>query len=469
MFFAFTAEEMSLADFCNDVNKAERFKERALRVFDLNEISDVCDLQWTTSDKMETAAVQADLMAQAAPALANDLDAPPVTPLWSHGVGAFIQRVFAKEATLREADAKMIAEATSAYETPKGSMMEMLSMYGAPAKQPKVCINLNALVNGDYANGKDAMGLAGLDLAHWPKAELVDTMATELARLKARGVEKPFIYTDVAQFLPGWCPKASKVEEQESAEEAEHLLGKGFRQLAERLGAPKTIKQRLDVLRWIVAFDRYAIALSATGQLSYGKAMEHKALCQKVALEANEGRRGGLGVVYDEVARKEWESRARSGCTFDIETVAGKLEETLLHDAKRVYDAAGKSAVAEAFGKSKVEYGAVALSCHTCGKSGHKSHDCWQNTKGSSKSAGGYKGAGKAAGSAVSKGKGKGVQCYTCGMSGHKSDTCPNAACTLVNVLMQASAYVSACIHEIFVARGVEAPSARLMANQSGD
>ena len=53
------AAEMSLADFCTDVEKADKFKERALRVFELNEIEDVCDLQYTTSDKLEAAAIQA--------------------------------------------------------------------------------------------------------------------------------------------------------------------------------------------------------------------------------------------------------------------------------------------------------------------------------------------------------------------------------------------------------------------------
>jgi len=426
---------MSLSEFCDDVNKADRFKERAMKVFTINEIFDVCDLQWTTAAKMETAAVQAAIMGQSAPVQVQLVDeAPrPKPELWSYGVGAFIQRVFAKEATVREADARMTVRAQ---EAPEGSMSEQLSMHGGPAKVPKVFVNLNTVVNGDPANGKAALGLAGLDLQQWPKAELVDTMATEVARLKARGVEKPFVYTDVAQFLPGWCPKASRVEEQESVEEVENMMGKGFRLMAERLGAAKNVKQRLDVLRWIVAFDPYAIALSATGQLSYGKAMEHKALCQKVALEANEGRRGGLGVVYDEVARKAWEARARSGCTFDIESVAGKLEDTLLHDAKRVYDAAGKLAADEASRKLKGANGAGAFNCHTCGKSGHKSHDCWLNAKGASKGAGGSKGAGKAAGSAATKGKGKVAHCYTCGMIGHKSDTCPNAAFHMVNDLV---------------------------------
>ena len=428
-FIVSVGSEMSLYDFCADVSKADKFKDRAMKVFECNEIDEVGDLQWTSASKMENAALQAMMK------LPQDLEGEP---LWSQGVGAFIQRVFAKEAALREAEAKSTASA------PESSMLDQLSLAsGSQPKQARVYLNLNLLVNGDYANGKEAMSLSGLDLEQWPKADLVDNMATEIARLKARGVDKPFLYTDVAQFLPGWCPKGNKAEEQESAEEAEQLMGKGFRLMAERLGAPKNIKQRLDVLRWIVAFDRFAIALAATGQLSYGKAMEHKALCQKVALEANEGRRGGLGVVYDEVARKAWETRARSGCAFDIEAVAGKLDDNLLHDAKRVYDAAGKTSAVEAAGKSKGFFGALGIVCYTCGKSGHKSGECTLNTKGASKGAGGYKGAGKFA--AASKGKGKALQCHTCGMMGHKSDKCPNAHYYMVDVLMQVS-FVGRCV-----------------------
>ena len=420
---------MSLADFCTDVEKADKFKERALRVFELNEIEDVCDLQYTTSDKLEAAAIlAAEKLEAAGKTVCLEHGETAMEPMWSHGVGAFIQRVFEKDANLRHVAEQLLVSAKEASmnEAPHGSMMEMLALSAAP-KQPKVCVNLNAQVNGDEKG--PAMGLAGLSLEHWPKADLVDSLATELARLKAKGVERPFIYTDVAQFLPGWCPKSYQEDEQEGAEEVENMMGKGFRLMAERLGAPKKVKHRLDVLRWSIAFDRFAIALAATGQLSYGKAMEHKALCQRVALEANEGRRHSLGVIYDEVARRAWEARARSGCAFDIESVAGKMEEGLLHDAKRAYDTSGLPSA----GRSKGHPGSAGIVCHICGKSGHKANECWQASKGASKSASSYKGSGKAG----QKGKGKGVQCHTCSMYGHKSDTCPNAAFHMVSILMR--------------------------------
>ena len=162
---------MSLSEFCDDVNKADKFKDRAMKVYTLNEIFDVCDLRWTTAEKMETAAVQAAIMAQSAPVQVQVVDAAPgpvpKAELWSYGVGAFIQKVFAKDATLREADARMTVRAQ---EAPEGSMSEQLSMHGGPAKVPRVCVSPNTVVYSDSANGKAALGPAGLDLQQWPKA-----------------------------------------------------------------------------------------------------------------------------------------------------------------------------------------------------------------------------------------------------------------------------------------------------------
>ena len=116
-----------------------------------------------------------------------------------------------------------------------------------------------------------------------------------------------------------------------------------------------------------------------------------------------------------------------------------------MHDANRVYDAAGKTSAVEAAGESMGFSGTSAIVCYTCGESGHKSSECTLNTKGATKGAGGYKGAGKAAGSTAPKGKGKALQCHTCGMMGHKSDDSPNAHYYMVNVLMQVS-FVGRCV-----------------------
>ena len=54
----------------------------------------------------------------------------------------------------------------------------------------------------------------------------------------------------------------------------------------------------------MIAFDRYALAACATGQMSFQGAMTHKNVVVDVAMTAHaEKRRPLLGVIYDEVAR----------------------------------------------------------------------------------------------------------------------------------------------------------------------
>ena len=61
---------------------------------------------------------------------------------------------------------------------------------------------------------------------------------------------------------------------------------------------------RLPLALWQQAFDGYALAAQAVGQLEFGNAMAHKAIVQELACAAAaEGRKHPLGVIYDELAR----------------------------------------------------------------------------------------------------------------------------------------------------------------------
>ena len=38
----------------------------------------------------------------------------------------------------------------------------------------------------------------------WPRQESVDKLATEVRRLREKGVRVPFVYVDLKQFIPSW-------------------------------------------------------------------------------------------------------------------------------------------------------------------------------------------------------------------------------------------------------------------------
>ena len=74
--------------------------------------------------------------------------------------------------------------------------------------------------------------------------------------LHDKGILKPFVFAELKEFLPAW---ASQKEEDKSSS-----------------------KKLLSFPLWSIAFDRYALAAAADGQLNYCKAMAHKNLVTKV-------------------------------------------------------------------------------------------------------------------------------------------------------------------------------------------
>ena len=50
-----------------------------------------------------------------------------------------------------------------------------------------------------------AMNLELLPESALPKTSLVDALATEMKRLKDKGIEEPFVHVDITKWLPVWC------------------------------------------------------------------------------------------------------------------------------------------------------------------------------------------------------------------------------------------------------------------------
>ena len=186
--------------------------------------------------------------------------------------------------------------------------IDLASMLGSKTKHPKVHIDLGSKVG--------RLNLKGLPQCFWPKSAAVDNLATEAAKLKKDKdlQDQPFIFVNLRQFLPSWAEQKATDKKKEDAfdveqEAGDHMFDKLAEVLEKRCASdverPKN-GQRLDILRWALAFDKYAIAADAAGQMPFASAYAHKEICLNVALNAEFGdkkRRAALGVIYDEVAR----------------------------------------------------------------------------------------------------------------------------------------------------------------------
>ena len=174
-------------------------------------------------------------------------------------------------------------------------------------------------------------------------------------------------------------------------------------------GASAKPKKWLDIVRWSVAFDKFALAGALVEhQLTYAAALSHKDICMNVGVSAPRGvvqRRAGLAPIYDEVCRKNWADRSASGeLGFDVNQVSLVLDKVMLKQAEDVYDSAGKNdSFAKQFGKGSK--GKSDVQCYKCGDIGHIAANCWGDA--GSQDLGQNKGN-------KGGGKGKGMQCYNC-------------------------------------------------------
>ena len=189
-------------------------------------------------------------------------------------------------------------------------------------------------VHVDMANELKDVSLDCLSASTLPKGAQVDALASEVERLKAKGVVAPFVHVELRKFLPSWCDELSSPGDSSDEEDQ----SKAVQDLARALGAKPKEKRRLSLLQWCLAFDKYAIAAAATKQLSFDAAMAHKEVCLQVASRAQlKHRRHILAVLYDDVCRKEWSELAYAG-SLDVTKAAMKLDDNLLSRAETLHD-----------------------------------------------------------------------------------------------------------------------------------
>ena len=264
---------MTLKDFLTTVDGNDKFVSKAMEVLSLNEITECHELKGTDADLFKKN-------------FGN----------MSGGLHGFLDRVIdAYEKRVKMADA-------STEDTRLGAVEAVL---GNTKKEPTVSVNLLEEVA--------KISLDGLHQRCWPQTEVVDACASEAAKKKSKKESlkhkecSPFVYQELIKYMPQWCVDArdkDDLQAQEEEDENMERMGRGFQALAERLGAPKRTKKITDIMKWSIAFDRYAITAAAAKQLPYAAALAHKDICLSIALKApKEGRGRQLGIYYDELVR----------------------------------------------------------------------------------------------------------------------------------------------------------------------
>ena len=124
-----------------------------------------------------------------------------------------------------------------------------------------------------------------------------DALATEVQRAKAKGIEHPFIYTELAKFQP-LCARGAG-----GSPDDDEPASKEVAALAKALGRGTAAESQplLAWTPWHQAYDAWSLAAAVTDQISYTSAMAHK----NVVLQASPS--------WPPSAGRPWE-RARPGC-----------------------------------------------------------------------------------------------------------------------------------------------------------
>ena len=141
------------------------------------------------------------------------------------------------------------------------------------------------------------------------ESSLYSALQAEAQRAtSARPPRKPFSYVDLTgeETLPIWLPQATLA----SARQDVDVGGPGdlqqfLRALKAATAAPRAFK---NIGQWHAAYRRYFVAAVATGHMSMVAAFQHADQVDRIADEERAaGRSPLLALVYDELARKEWE------------------------------------------------------------------------------------------------------------------------------------------------------------------
>ena len=185
-----------------------------------------------------------------------------------------------------------------------------------------------------------AMTLATLPEALWPVQEVANKLASLRAKAVKAKVVVPFPLIDLV-CAACWAPLRTRAACMCICCKADYLPGWSSDAVA-AVDAPQgqKAKGKMDIVRWVAAFQAYALAADAAevmcsfpcwaplsagcvctcifGQVwKYSSAIAHMNVCLEIASKAAlEKKRFSLAIVYDEVCRREWSVKASRGMQF---------------------------------------------------------------------------------------------------------------------------------------------------------
>ena len=125
----------------------------------------------------------------------------------------------------------------------EGERSDVMKTFVASLKKddPKVHVD----ISGKLASAT----VSDLPQQCWPRSAATDDLATEIQKLKKKGVNHPFVYCELKKFLPDWASNGSQ-EQEVSADDAPSAdavyIGKA-------LGASQPKSKQLTFCQWSLA------------------------------------------------------------------------------------------------------------------------------------------------------------------------------------------------------------------------
>ena len=153
-------------------------------------------------------------------------------------------------------------------------------------------------------------------------------------------MSSPFILVDLSSYLPVWATDSPDDESSSEEEGFESKVRKKAVKLAGAWGYNQPKAKRLNSMQWVVAFDRYAVAAAATGQMSIALALAYKNMIMEIMMTSKAEKRTAIsGVIYDELVRKDWANRAyNSDRSLDLIHGTPTAEDKFKDRARAVFD-----------------------------------------------------------------------------------------------------------------------------------